>query len=154
MNLLESQNILLVVLRIYGFFPFNFPGKFRKFKNQLYNFVLSTALVVTLSIVGVSQLSQALVSTTEKDSVLGYLTALMEVLSLILCFAIVKLYLLVKSKDQEKYFKKLRDLEIMVRSYHFKNTKINKIIEDLRKTTERQEISILGFYLFIQFCYI
>jgi hypothetical protein len=66
---------------------------------------------------------------------------------------IIKLYLLVKRDVQEKFFKKLRDLEIMIRSYHVKNTKINWIIEDLRKTTGLQEISILGFYLFMQIGY-
>jgi hypothetical protein len=40
----------------------------------------------------------------------------------------------VKSEVQEKYFAKLRDLEATVKSYHARNTKIYKIIEDLRKS--------------------
>ncbi len=55
MNFVESQNILLVFLKIYGFFPINFGGKFGKFKNRLYNLVVSIALIVRFSIVGVSK---------------------------------------------------------------------------------------------------
>ncbi len=81
---------------------------------------------------------------------MGFLTALIGVVSAILCFAIIKLYLLVKSDVHEKYFERLRDLEITVRSYHVKNTKIDKIIKDLRKSTLRQEFLLIIFYMLIQ----
>jgi hypothetical protein len=153
MNLLESQDILLGVLKIYGLFPFNFGGKFRKLKGHLYNFLVSFVLILTFSTVRISQLNLALVNTTEKDSVLGFLTVIMEDLSTIVCFAIIKLYLLVKSDVQEKYFEALRDLEATVRSHHIRNTKIDQIIEELRKSTLRQEIFFITFVVFMEFSY-
>jgi hypothetical protein len=150
MNLLESQNILLGVLKFLGFFPIDFPGKYRKFKNHLYNFLVSATLILTFTIVGVSHLNLSLVNTTEKDSFLGYLAALMIIIFSIFCFVIIKLYLLVKSDVQEKYFEALRNLEITVRNYHVKNTKIKWMIQELRKSTLRQEITIFSIYIFLQ----
>jgi hypothetical protein len=149
MGFLESQDILLVILKTFGFIPIDFGGKYKKFKNHLYNFLVTITLIVSFSMVGVTQVNQVLVNTTEKDSALGHLMALIGVVSAILCFAIIKLYLLVKSDVQEKYFDMVRDLEIIVRSYHVKNTKVNKIIEDLRKSTLRQEIILFAFYIFL-----
>jgi hypothetical protein len=149
MNLLQSQNILLVVLKTYGFFPINFGGKFKKYKSHLYNFVVSISLIVTFTVVSVSQVESILIHTTEKESALGHLAALVEVFSPILCFAIIKLHLLVNSEAKEMYFAKLEDLEITVRSHHVKNTQMDKIIEDMRKSTFRQEILVLAFYILI-----
>jgi hypothetical protein len=149
----ESQNILLVVLKIYGIFPINFFGKFRKFKRTLYNGVVSVALIVGFTIIGYDQLIQGVIKTVEKNSLLLYLAALTEVFSLIICFAIIKLHLLVKSEVQSKYFDMVRDLEIMMRRHHVRNTKMNKIIRELRESTLRQEIFISIFYLLIEFGY-
>jgi hypothetical protein len=151
MDFVESQNILLVLLKIFGFFSINFGGKFGKFKNHLYNFCVSVSLISIFTIIGNNQLDQGLVFTTEKNSAFAYLNAMMEVYSLLFCFAIVKLYLLVKSGVQEKYFDKLRDLEATVKSYHVRNTKMNKINEDLRKSTLRQEIFLFVFYTVTEF---
>jgi hypothetical protein len=151
MNLLESQNILLGVLKIFGFFPINFRGKYKKFKNHLYNFPLSIALVFSFSIVGVSQLNLTLVNTTEKDSALGYLAVLMIIIVSISCFVMIKIFLLINGGNQVKYFDALKDLETTVRSYHVKNTKINWMIEDLRKSTLRQEIILFSIYIFLEF---
>jgi hypothetical protein len=147
----ESQNILLVFLKFFGIFPIKFGGKFRKFKNHLYNAVVSVALIVGFSIVGVTAFEAAMVKSVEKDSVLLSLTGMTAVFSPILCFAIIKLHLLVKSDVQEKYFDMVRDLEITVRSYHVRNTKMDKIMEDLRKSTLRQEIFLFIYYLLIEF---
>jgi hypothetical protein len=150
MNLLESQDILLGLLKIFGFFPINFDGKFKKLKNHLFNLVISIALITTFAVVGVTQVNQVLLHTTEMDSALGYIVTLIEIVSEILCFAIIKLYLLAKSCDVvEKYFDKLRDLEATVRSHYARNKKMNKINKDLRKSTLRQEILVLAFYLFV-----
>jgi hypothetical protein len=100
---------------------------------------------MTFTILGVSQLNQLLMHTTEMDSVLGYIVALIEIVSEILCFTIIKLYLLLKTDTLEKYFEKLRDLEITVRSHHIRNKKISIIIEDLRNSNFRQEILFFVF---------
>ncbi len=81
------------------------------------------------------------------------ITGMIVVFTPILCFAIIKLYLFVKSDVQEKYFDALSDLEIIVRSYHVKYTKMNKIVKELRKSTLRQEIFLIIYYLLIEFCY-
>ncbi len=80
--------------------------------------------------------------------------ALIEIVSEILCFAIVKLHLLVKNDAMEKYFEKLRDLETIVRSHHVRNKKVDKIVEDLRKSTLQLEIFFFVFNvaLLIGFC--
>jgi hypothetical protein len=109
--------------------------------------------MITFSIVGVDQLSQSLIRTTEKNSALGYVTVMSEVFSLIFCFGMIKLYLLVKREIQEKYFDELRDLEITMRSHYARNKKIDRIIEDLRKSTLRQEIFVSVYYLSMQFSY-
>jgi hypothetical protein len=153
MNFVESQNILLVLLKIYGFFPINFGGKFKKFKNHLYNAVISVALIVGFSIVGVTEFEAAVVRSVEKDSVLLSLMGMTTVFSPIFCFAIIKLHLFVKSEVQENYLDMVRDLEITVRSYHVRNSKMNKIIKELRKTTLQQEIFLFIFYLLIEFGY-
>jgi hypothetical protein len=70
MNLLESQNILLTSLKFFGFFPIKFPGKFRKLKNHLYNFVISIGLITTFAIVGRVELNHILDSSTEKESLI------------------------------------------------------------------------------------
>jgi hypothetical protein len=70
MNFVESQNILLVLLKFFGFFPINFVGKFGKFKRTLYNFVVSVALIAVFTIVGYDQLNQGEIGTVEKESVL------------------------------------------------------------------------------------
>jgi hypothetical protein len=154
MNFVDSQNILLVFLKFFGIFPINFGGKFRKFKNHLYNAVVSVALIVGFSIVGVIEFDTAVVRSIEKDSFLLCLTGMTAVFSVILCFAIIKLHLLVKSDVQEKYFDMVRDLEITVRNHHFKNTRMNKIIKDLRKSTLRQECFLIIYYLLIEFFYV
>jgi hypothetical protein len=151
MNLLESQNLLLASLKAYGFFSINFGGKYKRFKNHLFNAALSIGLVVAFTMVGTHELDLILQNTTEKNSDLGYLAATVEIFSMIISFAIIKLYLLVKSDVQEKYVEKLRDLEVTVSSYHVKNTKVNWIITDLRKSTLRQEIFLLVFYISMQF---
>jgi hypothetical protein len=108
---------------------------------------MSIGLIMAFAIVGISQLSMSLISTTENESALGNLSAFIEVFSLIIFFAIIKLYLLVKRDDQEKYFEGLRDLEETVRSYHVKNAKIDKINKDLQKSILRQEILLIIFYI-------
>ncbi len=143
----------MCVLKFFGFFPTNFGGKYREFKKHLYNFLVSTGLITAFVIVGVSQLSMSLISTTENKSVLGYLTALIEVLSLIIFFAIIKIYLVVKSEAQQKYFEKLRDLEVTVRSHYARNKKIDKINKDLQKSILRQEILLFVFYILIELSY-
>jgi hypothetical protein len=116
--------------------------------------VISITLITTFAIVGVSQLSQVLMHNTEMNSTLGYIVALIEIVSEILCFAIVKLHLLVKNDAMEKYFEKLRDLETIVRSHHVRNKKVDKIVEDLRKSTLQLEIFFFVFNvaLLISFC--
>jgi hypothetical protein len=153
MNFVESQNILLVFLKFFGIFPINFVGKFRKFKNHLYNAVVSVALIVGFSIVVVSDWNLAVIDTVEKDSYLLSLTEMTAVFSPIFCFAIIKFYLLVKSDVQENYFDMVRDLEATVRSYYVKNTKTDKIIKDLKKSILRQEIFLIIYYLLIEFFY-
>jgi hypothetical protein len=147
MNLVESQNILRAILKIFGFFPMNFGGKFGKIKNHLYNAVVSITIISAFTIIGYHQMDQGLVFTTEESGLFAYLNAMMEVYSIIICYAIIKIYLLLKSEVQEKYFDKLRDLEATVRSYHVKNTKMNKVIKELRKSTLRQEIFLFSFYV-------
>ncbi len=68
MKFLESQNILLISLKLFGFFPINFPGKCKNFKNHLYNFVVSTVLATTFAILGVRKLKGILRNTTEYES--------------------------------------------------------------------------------------
>jgi hypothetical protein len=77
MDFVGSQNILLVLLKIFGFFPMNFVGKFRKFTNYLYNFCVSVALISIFTILGSNQLDQGLVFTTAKNSAFAYLNAMM-----------------------------------------------------------------------------
>jgi hypothetical protein len=153
MNFVESQNILLVLLKIFGFFPINFGGKYKKFKNHFYNFCVSVALIAVFTIVGYGQLNQGVIGTVEKESVLLSLAGMSAVFLPILCFVIIKLHLLVKSDVQENYFDALGDLEIMMRSHHVRNKKVEKIIEDLRKSTLQQEIFLFVFYLLIEFGY-
>jgi hypothetical protein len=145
MNFLESQNFLLASLKFFGFFPIKIPGKYRKLKNHLYKFVMSIGLITTFTIVGSIDLNQILDSSTEKESNVAYVVALTEVVSEISCFAIIKLYLLVKSDAMENYFEKLRDLEATWRGHHARNKKIDKIFEDLRKSNLRQEIFFFAF---------
>jgi hypothetical protein len=94
-----------------------------------------------------------LIRTNGKYSALGYLSAIIGIFSTISFFAIIKLYLLVKSDVQEKYFDELRDLEITVKCYFIKHSKTDKIIKGLRQSTLRQEIFLIIFYLFIQLGY-
>jgi hypothetical protein len=150
MDLLESQNILLALLKIFGFFPIDFQGKI---KRHLYNLVVTSVLLITFTIVGLNQMSQSLVNTTEKDSALGYFTVLMEVFSTIICFVVIKLYLLIKSGVVEKYFAELGDLEYTVRSHHVRIKKIDRIVRDLKKSTLRQEIFLIVFYFLVEFGY-
>jgi hypothetical protein len=51
-----------------------------------------------------------------------------------------------KVVSKKNYFDALRDLEIMMRSHHVRNKKVEKIIEDLRKSTLRQENFLFVFY--------
>jgi hypothetical protein len=147
MNLLESQNILLASLKFFGFFPIKFPGKYRKLKNHLYNFVVSIGLITTFAIIGRVELNHILDSSTEKESNVAYLVALIEIFSEILCFAIIKLYLLLKNGVVKNYYEKLRDLETTWRSFHSRNKKIDQIIEDLRVSNLQQEIFLYIFHL-------
>jgi hypothetical protein len=153
MDYVETQNILLVILKTFGFFPMKFGEKYKKIKNHLYNLVVSGILLITFTIVGIDQMSQALIRTTENNSALGYLTVMIEISSTIVGFATIKLYLLVQSEEQEKYFDKLRGLKITVRTHRLKNTKINIIIQELRMSTLRQEIFVSIYYLLMQFSY-
>jgi hypothetical protein len=150
MNFVESQNILIVFLKIYGFFPINFGGKFRKFKRHLYNFVVSIALATAFAIICYDQLDDGVEFSTEKDSFFAYLIGVFEVFSTTMCFVIIKFYLLVKSYTMENYFDELRDFEFIVRSHHARNTKVDKIIQNLRKSTLRQEIFLFAFYVVTQ----
>jgi hypothetical protein len=151
MNLLESQKILMVSLKIFGFFPWDFEGKYKKAKNHLYNFVVSITLMATFAMFGGFQVDLILQNTTEKNSALAHITALIEIFSSIICFAIIKVYLLINGGVQEKYFDSVRDLEISMRNFHSgKSGKVDRIIKDLGRSTLMEEILVFAYYILIQ----
>jgi hypothetical protein len=157
MNLLESQRILFVSLKIFGFFPWDFRGKYKRVKNHLYNFVVTITLIATFAMYGAFQVDLILQNTTEKNSALGHVTALIEIFSSIFCFAIIKVYLLIYGGVLEKYFDSVRDLEISMRNFHSgKSGKVDRIIKDLGKSTLMEQILVFAYYISIQigFCLI
>jgi hypothetical protein len=76
-----EETILLVLLKIYGFFPINFGGKFGKFKRHMYNFVVSIALATTFTIICYDQLEDGVEFSIEKDCYFAYLNGVFEVFS-------------------------------------------------------------------------
>jgi hypothetical protein len=153
MKLLKSQNILINSLKIFGFFPMNFPGKYKKFKNHLYNLVVSSVLATTFAILGVRQLKATLQNTTEQNSNVAFLAALTEILSAIVCFVAIKLFLLLNEVRIKKYFKKLQDLEVSMERLFPRNKKIHQVIGNLKRSTCHQAAALLVYVIVLLFGY-
>jgi hypothetical protein len=142
MNLLESQNILLALLKFFGFFPIKFQGC-RATKNLVYNLVVTIVMITSFAVIGTWQIDTVMENSTEKGSVVGFLVINIQMLSSIIGFAIIKLYLLARNDVLDKYAEKVQNLEQTVRVFSGRNSKIEKIIKDLRKSTLLREILFL-----------
>jgi hypothetical protein len=137
---------LLLSLKFFGLFPINFGEKYGELKNGLYNLLVSSILATTFCVAGIWDLNPLLNSTTEQESYTAYLTYLMEILSAILCFLVIKLYLHRNQLQVKKYFGLLQDLEATMKTFPGSKKKIDQIIENLGKSTWRREVFLIIYY--------